>query len=171
MDGDLFLLLAEYPVHVAMLVAIIIAMGYVTCAAIIMSRSLHICLTGEFHIKLWCSKGLVGLLIKEYFADSKNALAAITKNALAADKPASIFEGTYSDPNHPGGTRTVTLSPDSPSVGRYRLATVTGGGGTGEPASFTLPAMLQGDNKIVVDFSAKGGPKVSNSSSRRLLFR
>ena len=95
----------------------------------------------------------------------------LPKNALAADKPASIFEGTYSDPNHPGGTRTVTLSPDSPSVGRYRLATVTGGGGTGEPASFTLPAMLQGDNKIVVDFSAKGGPKVSNSSSCRLLFR
>jgi hypothetical protein len=33
-----------------------------------------------------------------------------------------------------------------------------GGGGKGEPASFTLPAVVFAD-KITVDFSSKGGPK------------
>ena len=45
----------------------------------------------------------------------------------------------------------------------FRLAEVTGGGGRGEPASFTLPAKVgmldNGNEAITIDFSPKGGPK------------
>lgn len=79
----------------------------------------------------------------------------------------SIFLGSYTDPvNHPGGTRDISFG--ETGFGGYNLATVRGGGGQGEPASYELPAMVfkcPGNRKrggrwcITVDFSPKGGPK------------
>ena len=45
--------------------------------------------------------------------------------------------------------------------GEKRLARCEGIGGEGEPASFVLPAWINADDSIVIDFSAppKGGPK------------
>ena len=45
----------------------------------------------------------------------------------------SGFVARYSDPNHPGGTRDITML--ETQVGIFRLAKVNGGGGKGEPAS------------------------------------
>ena len=83
---------------------------------------------------------------------------------FAADKEAvgSIFVGRYTDPiNHPGGIRDIKLL--DTNLAGFRLAEVTGGGGRGEPASFTLPAKVgmldNGNEAITIDFSPKGGPK------------
>ncbi|KAK3275313.1 hypothetical protein CYMTET_16547 [Cymbomonas tetramitiformis] len=71
-----------------------------------------------------------------------------TEEALAE----SIYNGEYTDPiNHPGGTRQIVVNSDNSVI-------VTGGGGRGEPASFTLSGKIVG-TKIFVDFSPKGGPK------------
>lgn len=76
---------------------------------------------------------------------------------------ASVFEGTYTDPMHPGGTRTITLQ--GTKLGPFQLAKIVGGGGTGEPASYELPAMVsptpgkKDSWQITIDFSPKGGPK------------
>lgn len=67
----------------------------------------------------------------------------------------SPFVGRFTDPNHPGGIRDVIL--EKTQFGLFRLATVRGGGGRGEPSSYELPAMVYGD-RITVDFSPKGGP-------------
>ena len=76
---------------------------------------------------------------------------------------ATVFEGTYSDPMHPGGTRTITLQ--GTRLGPYQLAKIVGGGGQGEPASYELPAMVaptpgaKNSWQITIEFSPKGGPK------------
>ena len=76
--------------------------------------------------------------------------------ALAAEP--SIFVGRYTDPNHPGGFREISLL--ETKLGPFQLAKVVGGGGRGEPASFELPAMVNlNDQSIIIDFSPKGGPK------------
>ena len=83
--------------------------------------------------------------------------------AAAADDFGAELVGTYSDPNHPGGTRQILLT--NTRLGSFRLAQIIGGGGRGEPASFELPAMIapcQGRQQgtcITIDFSAKGGPR------------
>ena len=94
--------------------------------------------------------------------------AAITRKPLAASAAeasrqpdASVFVGTYTDPVHPGGTRTISLLSKS---GPLQLAKVVGGGGVGEPESYELPAKvtLAADGSspaITIDFSPKGGPK------------
>jgi hypothetical protein len=94
---------------------------------------------------------------------------AIDVSSIAAPplSAKSVFLGTYTDPvNHPGGTRTIELS--GVGFAGYELATVKGGGGNGEPASFELPAMVfncpgnaqqGGKYCITIDFSPKGGPK------------
>ncbi|VEU45278.1 unnamed protein product [Pseudo-nitzschia multistriata] len=82
---------------------------------------------------------------------------AIAKGSAASGGP-EAFVGTYTDPvNHPGGTRTIKLVAEK--AGDYQLAEVHGGGGTGEPESYVLPAAVIGDRLIVIDFSPKGGPK------------
>lgn len=78
-------------------------------------------------------------------------------------KCSTMFAGTYTDPiNHPGGTRKISLNPDfeRPAViFGQRLATVSGGGGRGEPAEYVLPATISTDDKkITIDFAPKGGP-------------
>ena len=67
----------------------------------------------------------------------------------------SPFIGRYTDPNHPGGYRVITLKDQM--IAQFRLAEVKGGGGKGEPELYTLPALVYGD-RITVDFSPKGGP-------------
>jgi hypothetical protein len=79
-----------------------------------------------------------------------------------ATTDSSVFVGRYSDPNHPGGTREVTLLADQ--IGAYRLANVHGGGGKGEPPSYDLPAVIierEGSQQIIIDFSVppKNGPR------------
>ena len=89
--------------------------------------------------------------------------AAVKEPAAAVDEGSSVFVGRYTDPNHPGGTREVTLLPDK--IGAYRLANVHGGGGKGEPASYDLPAIIveraDAAASIIIDFSAppKNGPR------------
>ena len=78
-------------------------------------------------------------------------------------KCSTVFAGTYTDPiNHPGGTRKISLNPDfeRPAViFGQRLATVSGGGGRGEPSEYVLPATISTDDKkITIDFAPKGGP-------------
>ena len=98
--------------------------------------------------------------------DRRNALGAAfgLASSLVATAPVqaatstSPFEGTFSDPiNHPGGMRTIKLIGEP--IGDYSLAQVDGGGGIGEPKSYVLPAVVIGDQAIVIDFSPKGGPR------------
>jgi hypothetical protein len=93
--------------------------------------------------------------------ESARAAAAAAAAAEAAADPATRFCGTFSDPvNHPGGTRTISLlDGGGSSVGDYRLASVRGGGGRGEPREYVLPALVIGDRAIIIDFSPKGGPR------------
>ena len=86
--------------------------------------------------------------------------------ATGADDVSNVLLGTYTDPiNHPGGTRTITLT--GTGVGGFQLAEITGGGGRGEPEHFTLPAMISTCPRnnvgasacITIDFSPKGGPR------------
>ena len=70
-----------------------------------------------------------------------------------------MYIGRYTDPNHEGGYRVITLLDEMD--GDKRIARCEGIGGAGEPASFVLPAWVNADGSIVIDFSAppKGGPK------------
>jgi hypothetical protein len=87
------------------------------------------------------------------------AMTPFSAHAANGSQGAEAFVGTYTDPNHPGGTRTVRLV--GPAVGDYQLAQVDGGGGRGEPDQYVLPAAILGDRAIVIDFSVppKNGPK------------
>ena len=80
---------------------------------------------------------------------------------LASNADEKAFEGFYTDPeNHPGGSRKITV--DDGTIGVFRQAWIDGGGGEGEPASYTLPALVKGD-RIIADFSVppKGGTEKS----------
>jgi len=91
------------------------------------------------------------------FLTSVNTMASYSSAANAMVKAdASAFVATYTDPNHPGGKRTIRLL--NQKVGNYQLAEVQGGGGRGEPENYVLPAVILGNRSIVIDFSPKGGP-------------
>ena len=73
-----------------------------------------------------------------------------------------VFEGKYSDPNHPGGWREVTMLDEW--EGEHRLAKCDGMDPQkeGEPKLFNLKAKAGRRDQtdfIIIDFSAKGGPK------------
>ena len=70
-----------------------------------------------------------------------------------------VYLGRYTDPNHAGSFRIITLLDEMDA--EKRLASCEGIGGAGEPPSFILPAWINADNSIVIDFSVppKGGPK------------
>ena len=82
-----------------------------------------------------------------------NTAAHVADLVTLADANANekAFEGFYTDPeNHPGGTRKITV--DDGTIGVFRQAWIDGGGGEGEPANYTLPALVKGD-RIIADFS------------------
>mmetsp|Transcript_31563 Transcript_31563/g.41806 ORF Transcript_31563/g.41806 Transcript_31563/m.41806 type:complete len:289 (-) Transcript_31563:82-948(-) len=69
------------------------------------------------------------------------------------------YIGRYTDPNHEGGFRDISLKDEMD--GDKRLGVCIGTGGRGEPEHFELPCWINPDSSIVIDFSAppKGGPK------------
>ena len=71
----------------------------------------------------------------------------------------SEYFGTYTDPNHVGSERIVTLLDEKDAEDGKRIISVLGLGGEGEPDNFVLPGWLSADDGIVIDFSPKGGPK------------
>lgn len=71
----------------------------------------------------------------------------------------SEYFGTYTDPNHVGSERIITLVDEKDSETGRRIISVLGLGGEGEPDNFVLPGWLDTDDSIVIDFSPKGGPK------------
>ncbi|CAE8589058.1 unnamed protein product [Polarella glacialis] len=82
-----------------------------------------------------------------------------------AELDPTIFVGRYTDPNHPGGYRQITLL--DTFQGELRDAKVEGGGGLFEPKFFTLKATVgrkvldKGRPPrltITIDFTPKGGP-------------
>ena len=73
-------------------------------------------------------------------ADEASEFLAGVAKAQEKNLGPSVFEGTYTDPFHPGGKRIITLT--DTKLGGFQLAKVNGGGGQGEPASFELPAMV-----------------------------
>ena len=73
-------------------------------------------------------------------ADEASEFLAGVAKAQEQNLGPSVFEGTYTDPFHPGGKRIITLT--DTKLGGFQLAKVNGGGGQGEPASFELPAMV-----------------------------
>ena len=95
--------------------------------------------------------------------------AAAAKAAATKADPSSVFVGRYSDPDYPGGTRVITLEQGAgtPSLGIFKLAKVEGGGGDGEPAFFSLPAMVGGDTSITWTFDRGGAKDVTGAGRRR----
>lgn len=92
------------------------------------------------------------------------AWAEDSGTAAGAPDIGQIFCGRYSDPNHPGGYREISVL-DQWTTGGYRLAKVEGGGGRGEPPFFKLKAVVgrvedagQMVDVIAIDFTPKGGP-------------
>jgi hypothetical protein len=71
----------------------------------------------------------------------------------------SVFNGKYSDPNHPSCARVVTAS--SATTAKINGADAAGGEGATcdgvTDVAWTVPAAIDGAN-IVADFSSKGGP-------------
>jgi hypothetical protein len=73
------------------------------------------------------------------------------------DEGFKMFEGNYTDPDG-GIIRDISIKPTG--IAGFRLAEVKSVGGDGEPT--TLPAMVgivNGRQQILIDFSAKGGPR------------
>ena len=75
----------------------------------------------------------------------------------------TVFVGKYSDPNHPGGYREITMLDEWD--GELRKGKCVGGKGTKEPEHFELEVKagkrIDGADFIIIDFSAppKNGPK------------
>jgi len=102
-------------------------------------------------------RDIVGNALSSIVGGALAPLVTATQPADAAVKGSEVFVGTYSDPNHPGGTRTVRLL-EGMKVGDYELVEVVGGGGRGEPKQYSLPAVAFGSRAIIIDFTPKGGP-------------
>ena len=83
-----------------------------------------------------------------------------TENASSSSS-SSVFNGKYSDPNHPGCLRGIER------VRSTTKAKVFGEDGTPgcqadgqkETKKWELEGELRGENEILIDFSKKGGPK------------
>ena len=86
------------------------------------------------------------------------ALAALFAAVSAEDQnPGAIFNGCYTDPNHPQGWRWISFTDQYYYIGKGTVQ----GSDTGPTQEWTLPAVAeQGDAapEISVDFSPKGGP-------------
>ena len=71
------------------------------------------------------------------------------------------YIGDYTDPNHPLGHRTITLLDEMD--GDKRRAQCEGND-DGVSPDYILPAWINADMSIIIDFSPKGGPANFNGS-------
>ena len=100
------------------------------------------------------------------FIVSKSSRSVTAPAVASAAAPASVFEGRYTDPKHPGGYREITLLPGA-QIGPYKLANVRGGQGVGEPEFWECPAFIvekKEYKRITIDFSQPpklGPPDIS----------
>lgn len=82
-----------------------------------------------------------------------------TTRRVDENASSSVFNGKYSDPNHPGCLRGIER------VRSTTKAKVFGEDGTPgcqagqETKKWELEGELRGENEILIDFSKKGGPK------------
>ena len=84
-----------------------------------------------------------------------------TTTTVRTENASSVFNGKYSDPNHPGCLRGIER------VRSTTKAKVFGEDGTPgcqadgqkETKKWELEGELRGENEILIDFSKKGGPK------------
>ena len=84
-----------------------------------------------------------------------------TTTVRTEENASSVFNGKYSDPNHPGCLRGIER------VRSTTKAKVFGEDGTPgcqadgqkETKKWELEGELRGENEILIDFSKKGGPK------------
>jgi hypothetical protein len=84
-----------------------------------------------------------------------------TTTVVRTENASSVFNGKYSDPNHPGCLRGIER------VRSTTKAKVFGEDGTPgcqadgqkETKKWELEGELRGENEILIDFSKKGGPK------------
>ena len=82
-----------------------------------------------------------------------------SKPSPPTNKPTTspFIGGHYTDPNHPGGKRSVLLTPGAHVGGAYKLGICRGGGGDGEPKTYDLPCAIidrEDNSTIIMDFSA-----------------
>ena len=88
-------------------------------------------------------------------------LFAAAPASFAKNSAAPPFDGAYSDPKHPGCPRNIAMVLDGDAEG---VVEVSGKDGTpgctgdGPTRPWRLSGKTQGD-KILVDFSPKGGPR------------
>ena len=67
-----------------------------------------------------------------------------------------IFDGRYTDPNHPDGYRWISFGDQ---IEDDKRAGSCVGSDTGhDKQEYDLPASASGEDEITVDFSPKGGP-------------
>ena len=74
-----------------------------------------------------------------------------------------IFDGRYTDPNHPDGFRVISITGELNTETGLRDGTCDGSDTSSTVTDYTLPAMAgrsQDEFDIIfIDFSPKGGPK------------
>ena len=99
----------------------------------------------------------------EIEATSVPAAGEIIKSLSDRRSYKSIFEGRYSDPNHPEGFRVISITGDLNTETGLRDGTCVGSDRRSTEIDYTLPAMAgrsqDESDVIVIDFSPKGGPK------------
>ena len=74
----------------------------------------------------------------------------------------SVFNGRYTDPNHPDGFRVVNITDTVDPITGRAVGLVVGSDTSSTQLEFTLPAYakrVQDTDYIYIDFTPKGGPK------------
>ena len=96
------------------------------------------------------------------FAQCLSALT-LAAGVMAGDDVGAIFDGRYTDSNHPDGFRVVSIDGELDPTTQFRAGTCVGSDTNPTVADYTLPARAgkndDGTDIIYIDFSPKGGPK------------
>ncbi len=79
-----------------------------------------------------------------------NSIAPLNINVVYAAEAASVFEGKYNDPNHPGCLRKITV--------KDKNVKIIGSDNIDGSNQWTILAKEDLPGTIFVDFSPKGGP-------------
>lgn len=104
----------------------------------------------SFGLKRIPTKGLMTKIVAASIgaaAFSGSSLAPVPA-VYAVEQPAYV--GSYSDPNHPGCARTITVA--------GKDVIVAGSDNVDGSAPWKLIAKTQADGSLIIDFSPKGGP-------------